>query len=142
MKKLNQQAAQLAVEFSVRGGTDVTGFSFLGHASEVAQASGVGLQIEFGKVPFVSCASKYAQEYTFPGGASDNRLFFESSVSYEAELEEWEKMLLFDPQTSGGLLLSVPQDQIDGFTQRASELDVPVWQVGRVVAGQGIAVLA
>jgi len=140
MKQLNQQAAELALEFSVRGGTDVTGFSFLGHASEMAQASGVGLQIEFGKMPFVSCAAKYGREYTFPGGASDNRLFFAGGVSFEAELEEWEQMLLFDPQTSGGLLLSVPQDKIDGFRLRAAELDVPVWQVGRVVDGQGIVV--
>lgn len=141
MKRLNRQASELAVEFGVRGGTDITGFSFLGHASEMAQASQVGLRFEFSKIPFVSCAAKFAQAFIFPGGASDNRLYFGDNVTFADDIEEWELMLLFDPQTSGGLLLSVPEAQYQAFSRRAVELDAPAWEVGRVVAGQGIEVV-
>ena len=140
MKTLNRQASELALAFSVRGGTDVTGFSLLGHASEMAKAAQVGLEFEYGKIPFVSCAAKYAREYIFPGGASDNRLYFGDAVTFDAEIEDWEQMLLFDPQTSGGLLLSVSEEQIDAFTAEAERKNVPTWPVGRVVKGEGILV--
>ena len=73
MKRLNKTAAGLACEFNLQAATDVTGFSLLGHGLEMAQASHVCLEISFSKVPFVSCAQKYAEMWTFPGGASDNR---------------------------------------------------------------------
>ena len=79
MKRLNKDAGSLAVEFGLRGGTDVTGFSLLGHASEMAQASGVGLQFFFEKIPFVTCARKYAEMGTFPGGMFDNLLLLRAA---------------------------------------------------------------
>ena len=141
MKFLNRMASELAVEFSVRGGTDVTGFSFLGHASEVAKASGVQLRFEYSKIPFISCAARFGEEYIFPGGASDNLLHFGDVVDIQGDFEEWEILLLYDPQTSGGLLLSVPEDRYEAFAARAAELEAPAWEVGRVVEGQGITVV-
>ena len=82
MKRLNKQASELAVEFGVRGGTDVTGFSLLGHAWEMAQASGVGLRFAFEKIPFTRGARSYAQQWIFPGGSSDNRLYYEAHVHF------------------------------------------------------------
>ncbi len=141
MKTLNQKAAELAVEFKVRGGTDITGFSLLGHAAEVAEASGVKLRFQFEKIPFVSCAAKYAREYIFPGGAYDNKSYFNKGVTLTGAWEEWEEMLLYDPQTSGGLLLSVPAEKQNAFRQRAEEMGQPVWQIGEVLEGEGIEVL-
>ena len=140
MKRLNKQASELALEFGLRGGTDITGFSLLGHAAEMASASGVGLQFDYSKLPFVSGAAKYAQQWTFPGGASDNRLYFADQVRFNGQWEEWEQMLLFDPQTSGGLLLSVPEDHLAQFLEKAGQTGLPVWQVGSVVVGRGIVV--
>ena len=80
MKRLNREAALLANEFGLRGGTDVTGFSLLGHASEMAEASGVGLRFHLSAIPFLTCARKYGEAWIFPGGTSDNRLYF-SQVS-------------------------------------------------------------
>jgi selenide,water dikinase len=140
MTRLNKTAADLALEFGVRGGTDVTGFSLLGHGLEVAEASGVGLKINYAEIPFVSCAEKYGQMWTFPGGASDNKLFFGDRVSFASGIEEHQQMLLFDPQTSGGLLLAVPEDKLAEFLARAKELDQPVWVIGEVVEGEGIEV--
>jgi len=141
MTKLNKEAAELAVEFELRGGTDVTGFSLLGHGSEMAESSGVGLIINSSQVPFVSGARKYAQEWTFPGGASDNRAFFGPNVTFAQGIEEYEQMLLFDPQTSGGLLLSVPEEKLEDLLGRAKEIDQPVWVIGEVVDGKGIEVV-
>ncbi len=140
MSRLNAKSGQLANEFDLRGGTDVTGFSLLGHGYEMAKASGVGFRLKFGQIPFISCARKYAEQWTFPGGAADNRLFFGEHVRFADGISEAEQMLLFDPQTSGGLLLPVPPEKLAGFQARARELDQPVWVIGEAVAGQGIEV--
>lgn len=140
MKQLNDKSAQLGREFIVQGATDVTGFSLLGHGLEMAEASGVKFKISYQKIPFVTCAHKYAQEWTFPGGAADNKLFYGDRISFAEPLAEHDQMLLFDPQTSGGLLLSVPADQISAFNARAKELGQPVWEIGEVTAGTGIEV--
>jgi len=140
MKRLNDKAAELAVEFSVRSGTDITGFSLLGHAAEMAAASQARFVFEYRNIPFVSGAEKYARKFTFPGGATDNRMYFHDQVRFTGQWEEWSQMLLFDPQTSGGLLLSVAEDRLRGFLEKAAQIDLPVWQVGKVVEGKGIIV--
>jgi selenide, water dikinase len=141
MKKLNRNAGALALEFDLRGGTDVTGFSLLGHGLEMAEASGVGVRLEMEKIPFVSCAEKYAALWTFPGGASDNRAYFSSKVRFDGRISEEEQMLLFDPQTSGGLLLAVPGSKSDSFRSRANDLGQPAWVIGEVIHGAGIDVV-
>ncbi len=138
MKKLNREAGMLASEFGLRGGTDVTGYSLLGHGLEMAEASGVGFRLEMQKIPFVSCAEKYAAMWTFPGGASDNRLHFGPQVRFGACISEEKQMLLFDPQTSGGLFLAIPRSGLDAFIKRAGEIGQPAWVVGEVVEGAGI----
>ncbi len=140
MKQLNKTAGQLANEFDLKGGTDITGYSFLGHAMEMADASGVALQFEFADIPSLSCARKYAEKGCFPGGAFDNKMYFESKVTFADSLDEPNQMLLFDPQTSGGLLLGVPQMKLDAFIARARELEQAVWVVGSVETGTGIRV--
>jgi len=140
MKLLNRKASQLANEFDLRGGTDITGYSLLGHAMEMADASGVSLNLEFANIPFISCARKYAEKGCFAGGAFDNKSHFESKVNFANIIDEENQMLLFDPQTSGGLLLGVPQEKLDTFIARARELEQTVWEMGRVETGAGIIV--
>lgn len=141
MKRLNKTASQLAVEFELRGGTDITGYSLLGHGLEMAEASGVSLKLESAKIPLISCARKYAEKGSFPGGAFDNKKYFESKVNFADSIDEPNQMLLFDPQTSGGLLLGVPQSRLDAFLSRAQETDQQVWLIGEVEAGKGIKVI-
>jgi selenide,water dikinase len=141
MARLNKAACELALEFEVRGATDITGFSFLGHAWEMASASAVGLRFEWTQIPFIRGAHGYAQAFIFPGGASDNRLYFQEHVQFTRSLPEEEQLLLFDPQTSGGLLLSVPAGNLDAMLRRAQEVDQPLWVVGEVVSGAGIEVI-
>jgi selenide,water dikinase len=141
MSRLNRLAGQLANESGLRGGTDITGFGLLGHGSEVAKASGVGLRLRFGDLPFIACARKFAEEWTFPGGTSDNRSFYGPQVNFETGINEMEQMLAFDAQTSGGLLLAVSPEKLASFKQRAKELEQPIWVIGEAVEGQGIEVL-
>lgn len=140
MKQLNKIASQLANEFGLRGGTDITGYSLLGHAMEMADASGVSLNFEFANIPFITCARKYAEKGCFAGGAFDNKLHFESKIKFAESIDEENRMLLFDPQTSGGLLLGVPQEKLDSFLARAGALDQAAWAIGRVETGAGIMV--
>jgi selenide, water dikinase len=135
MMRLNRDAAKLAVEFGLRGGTDISGFSLLGHACELAQASQANLRFSLAQIPFIPGARKYAEQWTFPGGAADNRLHFGSGVRFAPAISEMEQMLLFDPQTSGGLLLAVPSAKLDAFMSRAIETDQPAWVVGEVLEG-------
>ena len=138
MKRLNHTASQLAVEFGVRGGTDITGYSLLGHGMEMADASGVSLKLNFMDIPFISGARHYAERGIFPGGAFDNKKHFESGVQFRASLDEPNQMLLFDPQTSGGLLLGVPRQNLDSFLARGRDIDQTVWVIGQVEEGNGI----
>lgn len=140
MSRLNRDAGQLAVEFDARGGTDVTGFGFLGHAAEMADASGVSLHVEYSKIPLLSGAREYAERGIFPGGAFDNKAFCEAMVTFDEAIDEPAQMLLFDPQTSGGLLFGLKREKLDVFMKRAEELGQPVWVVGEVRAGKGIEV--
>jgi selenide,water dikinase len=141
MSRLNRTAGQLAVEFGLRAGTDVTGFSLLGHGLEMAGASGLGLVIEHAQVPFVGAARKYANLGIFPGGAFDNLTHYGPRVRWQAEVSEAEQLLLFDPQTSGGLLLGVPAGRLAAFLKRAADLDQPAWVIGKTENGAGIRVV-
>lgn len=140
MKRLNKIASELAIEFGIKGGTDITGFSLLGHAWEMAQASGVGMQVNFERIPFTRGAHRYAQEHIFPGGSYDNRLFYSPHVSFDSKIDEPSQMLLFDAQTSGGLLLAVPKEILDKIGATAAKVGLMLWQVGEVVEGNQIEV--
>ncbi len=140
MKRLNRKAGQLALEFGLHGGTDVTGYSLLGHGLELAQASGVRLRLDFHRIPFLAGARSYAEQGAFPGGAADNREYFIRRVHFAPALDEESQMLLFDPQTSGGLLLAVPPEKLPAFLARAAEEGQPAWEIGEVIEGEGIEV--
>lgn len=140
MKQLNKTASEIAVQLQLSTATDITGFSLLGHAWEIASLSQVGLHFNFQSIPFISCAHKYAEDFIFPGGSADNRLYFSEHVDFSPEISEANQMLLFDAQTSGGLLLVVPPQKVDLLKAKAEELQQPVWIIGEVTESQRIVV--
>lgn len=140
MKRLNKSASQLALDFDLRGATDISGYGLLGHGTEMANASGVSLNLDIMKIPFVAGARKYAKQGVFPGGAFDNREYFSQYVRFADSIDEPDQMLLFDPQTSGGLLLGVSGEQLESFMRQAEEEGQAAWVVGSVEAGTGIQV--
>jgi selenide,water dikinase len=105
MLTLNRAAAEAIAEFDFGGVTDVTGFGLLGHAREMALASRVTLEIEAAKVRFLEGAAEYARAGAIPGGLQNNRDFVSPCVGGSSEFGD----LLYDPQTSGGLLISLPE---------------------------------
>ena len=140
MKGLNKKASELASDYDVRGGTDITGFSLLGHGYEMAHASRVGLRFSFQKIPFIQGAKRYAEKWIFPAGSLDNRAFFGRYVKFAPQIDEPSQMLLFDAQTSGGLLLSIPPDKIEPFLGKAKEMGQALWEIGEVIEGEAIEV--
>ena len=140
MKQLNKKASELAQSHGVKAATDITGFSLLGHAWEMAESSGVGMNIHWDMIPFVSGAKDYAAQFTFPGGAFDNRLYFGDHINVPKSLKDEELMLLFDPQTSGGLLIAIGCDYLDDFRAQAEKIGQPVWVIGDVVEGNKITI--
>jgi selenide,water dikinase len=141
MKQLNRDASHLAVELGIRAATDVTGFSLLGHGYEVARESGVGMEIHLPSVPFLHGARRYAELGCFAAGTVDNRDYFEKHVTFDSSIDDVNRLLLFDAQTSGGLLLMASPQTAAEFRSKASDGGIAAWTIGRVVTGEGIRVL-
>lgn len=140
MKRLNRTAAQLIQEVGVRACTDITGFSLLGHGYEMAEKSAVRLQLYLDRIPFVPGAVEYAQEWLFPGGAHNNKNFYERHVQWGQDISEEMRVLLFTPETSGGLLVAVPAERVETLQARFAQVDHPCWIIGEVKEGAGISV--
>ncbi|MDQ6701390.1 MAG: selenide, water dikinase SelD, partial [Acidobacteriota bacterium] len=130
MLTLNLAACETMLRFDVHGCTDVTGFGLLGHAREMAVGSGVTLEIEAERVQFLPGAMDYARLGAIPGGLKNNRDFASCDVRIVKEIPVELENLLYDPQTSGGLLISLPERDAASL-----ERDLPgAYPIGRVVA--------
>ena len=136
MAQLNRAASEIAVDIGVLGGTDITGFGLLGHAWEMAQSAQLKLRFHYEALPFISGANKFADEFTFPGGSLDNRKYYAKHVHFDAKLNEGQQMLLFDAQTSGGLLLSIAAEKSQDFRDQCQKSDLAFWEIGEVLEGQ------
>ena len=141
MKRLNRSAARAARAGGARSATDVTGFGLVGHALEMAEASGVRFRFDWDGLPFLPGATRLAAEMVFPGGAFSNFEHFGGRLSRARSLSEGEAMLLCDPQTSGGLLVAVPPDGEEDFQDTLEGLGGRAWPVGEVVTGEGLEVV-
>jgi selenide,water dikinase len=108
MLELNRRACEAMLEFDVHACTDITGYGLIGHAREMALGSGVTLEIEAGAVRFLPGAAECARQGAIPGGLKNNRAFAEPDVAIDGALTEETVNLLHDPQTSGGLLIALP----------------------------------
>lgn len=143
METLNQKASELALDFDVISGTDVTGFSLLGHSCEMIQygKSGIGITYHYDKIPFVPNYEKFMEMELFPAGAVENQKFYQKYTHFSEKISEDQQMMLFDPQTSGGLLLGVNPQKIDTFMEKAAQIDQPAWIIGEASEGNHIEIL-
>jgi selenide,water dikinase len=119
MAQLNNKSAAIMVSLGAHAASDVTGFGLLGHAAEIALQSQVGLSIEANSVPVIESASRLAKMGLIPGGAEDNKKYRQDMIDVDGVMEDWQIGTLFDPQTSGGLLISAPPGSTE---QMVSEL--------------------
>ncbi len=109
MTQLNKAAMEEMLKIGVNSATDITGFGLLGHALEMAQASGVNLRIFAESVPIIEGASLLAKENLFPEGSLKNLAYVKERVYFSSAVSEEKQLLLADAQTSGGLLIAVGQ---------------------------------
>jgi selenide,water dikinase len=118
MSTLNRVASEVIVETGVNACTDITGFGFLGHAVEMATASDVGIAIHWQSVPFFPEAAEYASMGMVPGGTRRNREFASCRVDVAGAIPDTRMDILYDAQTSGGLLISVEGEKVQALLER------------------------
>lgn len=118
--------------FSVHGLTDITGFGLIGHAREIALAANVGLRIYSENISLLPGALECVRAGHIPGGLKANREFAECVVSYEGVVSDDIKTILFDPQTAGGLLVSLAEKQAEEFVRELNARGVPAARIGEV----------
>lgn len=131
---LNKKAIEIALNFDIHACTDITGFGIIGHSLEIAKGSGVRFNLIYDRLPFYPNALRMYQRGETTGSNEANRKLAEGFFEKKRELSREEEELLFDPQTSGGLLLSVPSDKADQLTTelRKAGIETAV-RVGEVV---------
>ncbi len=121
MASLNAVAATLARKHGANACTDVTGFGFLGHAMQLARAGSISLKIRFDAIPRLDGAMEYATTGLLPAATYSNRKYVGETVSFAPDIELAEQDLLFDPQTSGGLLISCPPEKAEKLVAEAEK---------------------
>jgi selenide, water dikinase len=131
MTTLNKAAAEALAGLAVHACTDITGFGLAGHGSEMAAASGVSLELDAGAIPLLEGVLPLVAGHR-SGGMSSNRSHFGGRIHLGAGLSRDLQDLLFDPQTSGGLLVAVGAEDADQLARRFEDRGVPVHRVGRV----------
>ena len=136
MATLNRAASELARRFPIHAGTDITGFSLVGHASEVAERSSARLRFHFADLPLVDGAVDYANGWLFPAGTSNNESAFSSRVTFADTIPEEMRLLLFTPETSGGLMLVMPEAEARDYVAECQRQGISAWRVGEVIAGE------
>ena len=132
MRQLNRAAAETMLQHDAHACTDITGYGLLGHALEMARASGMQLRIEHQKVPHFPEALKLCASGIRPHGLLSNRSAFSESVRFDDAVPEVWRELLFDPQTSGGLLIALPEAEGLHLLQQLHESGIEASPIGRV----------
>jgi selenide, water dikinase len=142
MTKLNQSAARLSQSAGVNACTDITGYGLIGHAMEMAIKSGVQLVINAQSIPLLDGAERYATEGRLPGGANRNREYYSHPDSggliLDDRVPEVLADLMFDPETSGGLLITASDMRAEALKTAFQTMGEPIWEIGRVGAGSGL----
>jgi selenide,water dikinase len=137
MITLNKAAADVIADgFEVHGMTDVTGFGLIGHARELARGSGVSLRIFASKIPLLEGALECVRRSYVPGGLKSNRSFAEGCVEYAADVPEELRTLLYDPQTAGGLFISVASADAERLIEKLTGAGVCAKEIGNVLEKQ------
>ncbi len=135
MKTLNRAASEAMNETGIKGATDITGFGLLGHLHEMLHTSGVSAKLNFSEIPVMEGIRDLVR-FSVPGGTRGNLRFMEGKVGWGERITEDEKLILADAQTSGGLLIAVPEAQLskllDGLASRGVETRAVI---GRITGG-------
>ena len=133
MCKLNKDASQCALDHGIRCATDITGFGLLGHMNEIALASDCSIRVDSADVPLLPEVMDYAMKGFIPGGTYGNMESLEGRVTFADEVGQQTRDILFDPQTSGGLLIACPEYALEGLLADLSKCIPEAAVVGEVI---------
>jgi selenide,water dikinase len=138
MSRLSAGAARVFREraASIHALTDITGFALVGHAHEMAHQSSLTLRILWERVPLLPGAERYARKGYVTGGARRNESYYGGWVTGNRKLAEWERQLLIDPQTSGGLLAAVAPEAESAVLDALRDAGEPVFRIGEAIEGE------
>jgi selenide,water dikinase len=117
MAALNRDGSEVARIHGLRAVTDITGFGLLGHLTEMCRASGVSIELWYDRLPFLPEAAELARAGVVPGGTKRNLAFVQEWTAFDPGLEGWQRLLVADAQTSGGLVLAVPTEVVAGVVR-------------------------
>jgi selenide, water dikinase len=134
MVQLNDKAAEAMSDSLVHACTDITGFGLMGHASGMARGSGLSMRFIYSSIPILEGAREYAAQGLVPGGAYCNQRFLEQETHISGKVPELGRIILFDPQTSGGLLIALPESEGEDLLRKLQERGIKEASIiGRVV---------
>lgn len=136
MCTLNKYAGEIIVNYKITACTDITGFGLMGHAYEMASASKVTLKLSMDKIPYIEEAREYAQIGLVPAGSYNNRNYIDGKFEFN-DTPEWMKDILFDPQTSGGLLITCSREESEKIMCELSNLELQSSVIGEAIPQQG-----
>jgi selenide,water dikinase len=141
MLALNRRPSQIARGIGVNGMSDVTGFGLMGHSLEMARGSSVAFVIHANRLPLLPGALDYARNGVGTGGGARNRDALMDAVAIDDAIPEEMVQILFDPQTSGGLLITLPPDRAVELQRQMAAEGLDSWQIGEITEGSGIRVV-
>jgi selenide,water dikinase len=133
MCQLNRVAAEIGVTFPVHACTDVTGFGLLGHGAEMIEGTGLGLVVDSSRLPILPGVREYAEKGLLPGGLHRNRKYREASVEVRGQVPQYLLDGMWDPQTSGGLLLAIPADHSLRFIEQLEAHHIVGRTIGTII---------
>ncbi|MCG3088844.1 selenide, water dikinase SelD [Sporosarcina cyprini] len=134
MTTLNKTAAEVMTPYEVHAATDVTGFGLLGHATEMAKASDVGIRIFSAQVPVLPRTRELAEAGRIPGGTKNNLAHVEADITFAETLDSIDRYILCDAVTSGGLLISVQNEKAENLLQDLRKQGVDAHIIGEITA--------
>lgn len=132
MATLNKYAGEIIVNYDIHACTDITGFGIMGHGYEMAEGSNMTLKLNKGSIPYIEEAREYAEMGLVPEGSYNNRAYLDGKYELK-NVEPWMEDILFDPQTSGGLLVSLSKEESLKLMKEFEEKNIPAWVIGEAI---------
>lgn len=129
MEYLNKYPAEAMKKIDVNGVTDVTGFGLIGHLVEMAEGSELTINIYANRIPFLKNAEKFAEIGIVPAGVYGNQAYCEDKIRVDKNVKESQMDVMYDPQTSGGLLISLPKDRAEEFVEELKNCKAMCYEI-------------
>ncbi len=130
MTYLNKDASEAMISTGANACTDITGYGLLGHLLEMCKGSKLSANINFDSIKFIDGSKELAAKGIVPGGTKRNYDFIKGNISFSNDLEMYQKYLLADAQTSGGLLISIPKEKLDELNSKLSSTKYECMEIG------------